>query len=162
MIGLVEEPEPWTFGGAVVVVDTCVLVDFALETAERHPDAVLVFRLLTERRIRIRAPYHAAFEFLATVRRSVLLDGATQASHSGMADHSLVVAVHTVPINSAFTDHYTTTGLPHLKAGDLIFLALARGDGATLITEDNDLHNKAPLAGVRCFKMRQYIESGPA
>ena len=158
MIGLVEEPEPWRFSGAVAVVDTCVLVDFALETAERHLDAVLLFRLLTERRIRIRAPYHAAFEFQAAVRKQVL-NGATQAPHAEMADQSLVVAVHAVPINSAFTNHYGTVGLPQLRAGDLIFLALARGDGATLITEDNDLHTKALLAGVRCLKMRQYIES---
>jgi predicted nucleic acid-binding protein len=162
MIGLVEEPEPWTYRGAVVVVDTSVLVDFALESAKLHADAVLLFRLLLERGIRIRAPYHAAFEFLATVRRQVLFEGAIQSSQAGVADQSLVVAVHAVPINSAFSNHYTTTGLPQLKAGDLLFLALARGDGATLITEDIDLHKKAVATGVRCFKIRQYLENGPA
>ena len=142
-----------------MVLDTSVLVDFALETADRHSDAVLVVKSLIERRLRIRAPYHAMFEFAATIRRCIRLEGARHAPHAANDDSSTDLLVHAVPINREFVDHYSLADLPHLKGGDLIFLALARGDAAVLITEDTKLLERATQVGVRCFNMMGYLES---
>jgi rRNA-processing protein FCF1 len=65
-----------------------------------------------------------------------------------------------VPIDMAFLDHHPTGDLPHLKAGDLIYLAMAKADKVPLITEDQGLYDKAREAGVAVFKISEYVLSG--
>ncbi len=157
MINLLEECDAWAFTGRAVIVDTSVLVDFALETSPRHADALNLIRRLVDRRFRIRVPFHAAFEFQAACRRSIRFEGGRHTTHANSRDRSLVVPLHLVPIDTAFLEHYVTVDLPHLKAGDLIFLALARADNVPLVTENQQLYDKAREVGVKVFKVGEYL-----
>jgi hypothetical protein len=72
-------------------------------------------------------PFHAAIELMCTLRRSVRFESGRQSPHAANGPGTLQLKLHAVPIDSEFMDRYPTTDLPQLKAGDLLFLALARG-----------------------------------
>lgn len=160
MIILIEEKNPGLYAGQVVIVDASVLVDFVLENSTRHNDAIKLFKFLIERQVRIRIPFHGAFEFQSAIIRNVRFEGSSQAPHSEKNHQELKVQMYAVPIDQAFMDLYPTGDLPHLKAGDLIYLAMAKADKIPLITEDQELYDKACEAGVNVFKISQYVLSG--
>jgi predicted nucleic acid-binding protein len=160
MIVLTEERNPGAYTGQVVIVDASVVVDFALENSPRHNDAIKLIRYLVERQVRIRIPFHAAFEFQSALRRSVWFEGGSQSPHVGKNHQELRVQMFAVPIDRAFVDRYPTGALPHLKAGDLIYLAMAKADKTPLITEDQGLYDKASEAGVAVFRISEFVLSG--
>jgi predicted nucleic acid-binding protein len=157
-IKMIEEAEPWRYSGHAVVVDTSVLIDFAFESANRHQTATELVRRLVDRQVRIRVPFHAAFEFQSANRRATNFEGAIPAKHTFLDHKEFIVELHHVPINTTFVTHYGRGDLPYLKGGDLIFLALARGDNVPIITEDGPLLTKARQAGAEAFTAAENID----
>lgn len=66
------------------------------------------------------------------------------------------VSVEFVPIDEAFVKKYFDVNLPEMRAGDLIFAALAKGDALPLVTEDINLANAAKTAGIRVLSIAEY------
>jgi predicted nucleic acid-binding protein len=159
MIILIEEKNPRMYAGQVVIVDASVVVDFILENSLRHNDAISLIRFLMQRQIRIRIPFHGAFEVQSAIRRSVWFERGRQAAHARKNREDLIFQLFAVPIDHVFLDLYTTRGLPHLKSGDLPYLAMAKADKVPLITEDQELYDKAHEAGVAVFKISEYFLS---
>ena len=157
MIILVEEKNPNAYEGKVVIVDASVLVDFVLENSPRHNGAVRLFTFLLKHQIRVRIPFHAAFEHMSAIRRNVWFEDGQQAPHARQDNQGLQVQLFAVPIDNAFIERYPTVGLPYMKAGDLLYLAMAKADGAPLITEDQELYDKAQKAGITTFKVSEYV-----
>jgi predicted nucleic acid-binding protein len=62
-----------------------------------------------------------------------------------------------IPIDETFVTKYYAVDLPYLKAGDLIFVAMAKGDGSVLITEDDTQYKKAKEAGVTVYRIKEYL-----
>ena len=159
MIILTEEKNPGAHAGQVVIVDASVVVDFVLENSPRHNDSISLIRFLMERQIRMRVPFHAACEVQSALRRSVWFEHGRQAAHAGKNREDLILQLFAVPIDDAFLDHYATSDLPHLKSGDLLYLAMAKADKVPLITEDQGLYDKAREAGVAVFRISEYAPS---
>jgi len=159
MIILTEEKLSDSHAGQGVILDTSVVIDFVLENSPRHNDAISLIRFLTQRQIRTRIPFHAAFEVQSALRRSVWFERGRQAEHAQKNREELILQLFAVPIDQAFMDHYPTGDLPYLKAGDLLFLAMAKADNQPLITEDQGLYDKAREAGVAVFKISEYALS---
>lgn len=61
-----------------------------------------------------------------------------------------------VPIDQRFYEHYRDPTLPYIKAGDFIFLAMAKRDRCPLISEDGKLRNRAREAGVSVFSIDEF------
>lgn len=158
MISLIEERRPWPSADVTVVIDTSVLTDFALETAARHGESLELIEALAARGVRVVVPFHAAIELMCTLRRSVRFESGRQSPHAAKIPGTLQLKLHAVPIDSEFLDRYPTTDLPQLKAGDLLFLALARAGGVPLVTEDQELHGKAQKIGVKSFRTAEYLQ----
>jgi len=159
MIILTEEKNPGAHAGQGVIVDASVVVDFVLDNSPRHNDAISLIRFLMERQIRIRIPFHAAFEVQSALRRSVWFERGRQAAHARKNHEDLILQLFAVPIDQAFLDHYPTGDQPHLKSGDLLYLAMAKADKVPLITEDQGLYDKAHEAGVAVFRISEYALS---
>ena len=56
--------------------------------------------------------------------------------------------IDTVPIDQSFFEKYFSVELPYLRAGDLIYVALAKGDQLDLVTEDDQQYTRGKEAGV--------------
>jgi hypothetical protein len=56
-----------------------------------------------------------------------------------------------VPVDQNFFDRYFTLDVPYMKAGDLLFLFLVRGEAIPLVTEDDALRQKERDAGVETY-----------
>jgi hypothetical protein len=65
--------------------------------------------------------------------------------------------LHEVYIDGNFMQLYPPHGLPDLRAGDLVFCALARGENRILITEDQRLFRGAIEAGVPAYGIEAYL-----
>jgi len=102
---------------------------------------------------------HAAFEFMAAIRNEVRQLGGRHSSWAAGSDEDERIDIWPVPIDSEFLATYRTQNLPDMKAGDLLFLAMAAGDGQALITEDDDLIRKARQAGLPVFRIADYLRA---
>jgi predicted nucleic acid-binding protein len=157
MISFSEERQPWSPPGPCVVLDTSVLADFALGSASRHNDAVRLMEALVARSIRTVVPFHAAIEFMCTLRRVVRCEDGHQSPHAANMPGTIQLKLLAVPIDSDFMQRYPTSDLPLLKAGDILFLAIARAGAVPLLTEDKKLYSQAKSVGVQSFTIQEYL-----
>jgi predicted nucleic acid-binding protein len=100
---------------------------------------------------------HAAFEFMSAIRNEIHQLGGRHSSWAAQSSESERIDIWPVPIDSEFLARYPTGNLPDIKAGDLLFLAMAAGDSQPLITEDDNLFQKAQQAGVGVFRIADYL-----
>jgi predicted nucleic acid-binding protein len=100
-------------------------------------------------------PYHALFEISATFKRKNR--SGTVNAYKGINETN-PLQMDTVPVDEAFFSRYFDVALPYLKAGDSLFLAMAKKDGAILITEDNQLYAAAESIGVRVFRISEFLK----
>jgi len=120
------------------VIDTCVLVDLLMATRKRHDNARKLRKELLRLDVIARVPAFAIFEI----------------SHDTGGAEGL--SIEFVPVDDDFVRKYFNFDLPEVRAGDLVFAALAMGEALPLITEDNDFAQKAKLAGIEVFSIDEY------
>jgi len=66
--------------------------------------------------------------------------------------------VELIHIDKEFILRYRMAEIPYIKAGDHIFVAVAKLDGHTLITSDSKMLEVARQCGVRAFHPRELVE----
>lgn len=84
---------------------------------------------------------------IASAMRSELQRNGGRLVKGEPASFETVLQFDIVPVDQAFFQKYYHESLPHLRAGDLVFAAMARVDGVPLITEDVDLLNATNAMG---------------
>lgn len=67
--------------------------------------------------------------------------------------------VNMVPIDDSFLQKYMDTSVPYLKAGDLLFVLIAKKEGLKLITEDVAQYEVARAANVEVYKIQDYLNT---
>jgi predicted nucleic acid-binding protein len=97
---------------------------------------------------------HAFFELAAAMKTEKV---AGRLTISKAFTDSAPFPLTFVPIDEHFFTHYFDETLPPIKAGDLIFLALAKGSGAALISEDQQLLQAAKECGVVAYSIDEYL-----
>ena len=102
MFILHSDPSERVPSGPAVIVDTCVLVDIALSTRGRHAQAAELARCLIRKGIVIRAPMHAAFEFMCAIRQEVRQLGGSHSSWAAGRDENQRIDIWPVPIDATF------------------------------------------------------------
>ena len=143
-----------------IVIDTSILLDIIIRTRPRHKFAKLIGAYLIEQGIKVRVPMPALFEI-----RSAMLHAKLEAEENGEAvqlnediSDSTPLIYDTVPIDQAFFEKYFDAGIPCLKAGDYLYVALAKADGLVLLTEDPAQYEAAGKAGVEVYTAVEYRE----
>ena len=136
------------------VIDTCVLVDLLMATRKRHDKARKLRKELLRLDVIARVPAFAIFEISHAMRQEQRLSqGKLVSSDTGGAEG---LSIEFVPVDDDFVRKYFNFDLPEVRAGDLVFAALAMGEALPLITEDNDFAQKAKLAGIEVFSIDEY------
>jgi predicted nucleic acid-binding protein len=139
---------------AAPIIDTSVLIDVFLASADRHIQAKLLGELIIGRGERIPMPLHGLFEIASALKRQGM-EGALQ--FNANIPETRPFPTQPVPIDEAFFEKYHDPSLPYTKAGDLIFLSIAKKDKRDLITEDKKLYRNAKAAGVSVFTIAEYL-----
>jgi predicted nucleic acid-binding protein len=67
--------------------------------------------------------------------------------------------VELIHIDHDFILRYRMAAIPYIKAGDHIFLAIAKVDGLPLITSDAKMISVAKRCGVKVFHIKELVES---
>ena len=137
-----------------VVVDTSVLVDMFLTNRPRHKTAEPLIDLIRSGSLEILAPFHSLFELTAAIKNE---KQSAPITVNSAVTRDATLAIRYVPIDAAFFDRYFTLDVPYLKAGDLLFLLLAKGEQVPLVTEDRTLRERAQEAGAEAFAVEAFL-----
>lgn len=130
-----------------ILVDSCVFIDTFDPASPNHKDSLALLEELAKRNVVVTMPAHGWFEVQCTLQRlrsegrfvGPLLDGRYQ------------YPLKLIHIDDKFIAKYAMTDLPYIKAGDHIFLAVAKVNDISLITSDGGLLKVAKAAGVSVF-----------
>ena len=138
-----------------LVMDTGVIVDIFLETRPRHAEAKRLGSFLIERNISAKLPMHGFFELTCALKN----EGMTSPIRVQRSiTEEAPLQIQPISIDQAFFNKYFDPTIPYLKAGDLIFVTLAKGDNSILITEDNNQYKVAKLAGVEVYRVKEFLD----
>lgn len=142
-----------------LVVDTCVIVDMFLSSRPRHE---IASRLLIEIRNSnsvVRIPAFAMFEISHAIKQEKRLNNGQIISTDHInAGEENGLRLDLVPVDEKFAQKFLDLELPEIRAGDLVFAALAKGEGLPVVTEDQRFKQDAKSAGIQVFAIRQYLE----
>lgn len=141
-----------------IIIDTSVLTDIVLTTGPRHSDAKELGKYLNENQVIIRVPMHALFEVSSALKNEKMLSSPQKLQFWNELSEESPLRVKPVPIDEAFFKKYHSPDLPYMRAGDLIFVAMAKVDGAILITEDDAQYKKAKDFDVNAYRIRQFLD----
>jgi predicted nucleic acid-binding protein len=144
-----------------IVIDASVLLDIVVRTRPRHKFAKLIGAYLIDNGIRIKVPMHALFDI-----RSAMLFAKTEAMEKGETvqinediGETTPLNLDPVPVDDHFFRKYYDPAIPYLKAGDYVYVALAKVDGLILLTEDAAQYKAAKKAGVNVFNAEEFRET---
>lgn len=138
-----------------IIVDTCVLIDMFVKSRSRHSQAQQLVTYLHDSGRTVMAPMHAMFEF-----KHAWDDEKASLSSEFPSPNTkdCPLQLYTVWLDATFFNNCYRPDLPRLKAGDMIFVALAKSDGKPLITEDSEMHKKANEFGVDAYTIQEFLD----
>ena len=131
-----------------LLVDSCVFVDAFDPGSPNHKESLTLLTYLRAKDKPITMPAHAWFEVECALRKL-----ASEKRFVGpVIEGAMRYPVELMHIDAEFIDKYSMADVPNIKAGDHIFLAVAKIDGYPLITSDSQLLSAARRCGVRVFE----------
>ena len=137
------------------VIDTCVMIDMLMASRPRHAEAMKLRLEMARVNATARLPMFAIFEINHATRQQDSLSRGIAGPFPNI-DGVAGIPVDFVPIDEAFIRRYFDVNLPELRAGDLVFAALAKGDALPLVTEDAALAEGARAAGITVLSTVEY------
>jgi predicted nucleic acid-binding protein len=141
-----------------IVVDTSVILDILVTSRPGHRFGKLIGVYLIDNGVRITVPMHALFEIKSGVleaKREAIAKGGTLQINEDVSE-STPLKYNFIPVDNAFFEKYFLPELPHIKAGDYMFIALAKVDGLTLLTDDAAQYAIAKEAGVTVYNSEEF------
>ena len=137
------------------ILDTCVITDMFVETRQRHAQAKLLKEDLLRAKTIIRMPMFGMFEIASAMRSELRKNAGCLVKAGAPPSFDTILQFDFVPIDLAFFQKYYDAALPHLRAGDLVFAAMARVDRVPLITEDIELLTATKAMGAIAFTIAE-------
>ena len=140
-----------------LVIDTCVLVDMFISTRPRHVRARRLREEIVQKVTPVLIPAFAMFELSHALRQDLRQNEGKFAVCYGLG-HENGLTLELVPTDTDFIKRSLALELPELRAGDLIFAALAKGRGLTLVTEDMALLVGSRASGITALSIQECLE----
>lgn len=137
-----------------IIVDANIFINsFSKESAFRD-ESVDFLSIISNQNQLISMPAHGLFEITCSLKRLSEID--KKYIHPiilGKSEYP-IEAIH---IDSEFIRKYSGVDVPYTKAGDHLYLVVAKYNGYPLITRDGGLTKRAKEAGVRVFTPTEYL-----
>ena len=134
-----------------LLVDSCVFVDAFDPTSANHAASLALLNYLRAQNKPITMPAHAWFEVECSLKWLILEKRYVGPVIQGRMDYP----VELIHIDEDFVSKYKMADIPYIKAGDHIFIAIAKIEGYPLITSDAKMLAVAKKCGVRVFEPKE-------
>ncbi len=136
-----------------LLVDSCVFIDAFDPQSPNHSAAVQLLEELRVRGLLIAMPTSGWFEVQCTLRRLSLEQRFVGPVIAGRMDYP----VELIHIDKPFIEKYAMADIPSIKAGDHIFIAIAKINDYPLITSDAKMIDVSKQCGVRVFEPAEFM-----
>lgn len=130
-----------------ILVDSCVFIDSFDPRSPHHKTSLALLKTLAAKGVVVTMPAHGWFEVQCTLQR-LRNEGRFVGPKIGKHQQYPLKLIH---IDEKFIAKYAIAKLPYIKAGDHIFLAVAKVNNVSLITSDGNMIKIAKAAGVSVF-----------
>ena len=140
-----------------LLVDSCVFIDAFDPQSANHRAAVQLLEQLRLRDLLITMPATGWFEVQCTLQRLILEQRFVGPAIAGRMDYPIKL----IHIDQPFIEKYAMADIPYIKAGDHIFIAIAKKDDYTLITSDAKMIDVSKKCGIRVFKPAEFTDELP-
>ncbi len=138
----------------MVLVDSCVYIDAFDPQSHNHAESLALLDYLRAKGRTITMPAHAWFEVQCSLQKLEEEGRFVGPEFQGQMNYEIEL----IHINQEFIEKYKMADIPYIKAGDHIFLAVAKIEGFPLITSDSKMLSVAKLCGVRVFHPKELTE----
>ncbi len=140
---------------AKVLVDSCVFVNAFDPNSHTHIESLALLEYLRAKGRAITMPAHAWFEVQCSLQKLTEEGRFVGPAFEGQMNYPIEL----IHIDKEFILRYRMADIPYIKAGDHIFLAIAKLDGLPLITSDEKMISVARQCGVKVFHTKELVES---
>ena len=137
----------------MIIVDTCVFIDTFDPESPNHGPAVQLLEELRTRELLATLPAHGWFEVQCTLQKLT-----AEGKFVGpLIDGKMNYPIELIHIDEEFIKKYAMADIPYIKAGDHIFIAIAKFNDCPLITSDQKMLAVSNRCGVRVFEPAEFI-----
>lgn len=135
------------------LIDTCVFIDAFDINSVNHDDSLRLLEELRSRNILITMPAHGWFEIQCTLQRLIKENRFSEPTICGRMQYP----VELMHIDDKFIKQYAMADIPYIKAGDHIFVSVAKVNNWPLITSDGKMIDVCKKCGVNVFTPCEFI-----
>ena len=141
----------------LVIIDACVIIDAFNSESKSHDEARKLIKRAKSEKFEIVIPMHGFFEIQCTMRRLTSIEGKTISSPYNSELKAL--RIRPQPIDHKFIENYYDVEIPYAKAGDTIYMVMAKKLGLPLITRDNGMYKVSKEAGINVFTISEALNA---
>ncbi len=136
-----------------LLVDSCVFIDSFDPHSPNYRAAVQLLEQLLARNLLITMPAHGWFEVQCALQK---LSSEQRFVGPVIADR-MDYPIELIHIDKPFIEKYAMADIPYIKAGDHIFVAIAKINDWPLITSDTQMITISKQCGVRVFEPAEFM-----
>lgn len=137
-----------------LIVDTCVFIDAFDEQSENHAISIKLLEHLAINNELISMPAQGWFEVQCTLQRLI-----NEKKFKGpVIDGRMNYQVELIHIDKEFILKYSMMDIPYIKAGDHIFIVIAKKNGLPLVTSDNKMIQICNENKVQVYTPDEYLK----
>ena len=136
-----------------LLVDSCVFIDWFDPKSPNYQAAKQLLEELRARDLLITMPTSGWFEVECAFKKL----GLEQRFVGPVIDGRLEYPIEFIDIDKSFIEKYAMADIPYIKAGDHIFIAIAKFNDYPLITSDKTMIDVSKQCGVRVFKPAEFM-----
>lgn len=137
-----------------LIVDSNVFISSFQKDSEFRDESIGFLEKILKVGQLITMPAHGLFEILCTLKRL--------SEHDKQYLHPVIFGqteypIETIHIDKKFIEKYINVEIPYIKAGDHLYLVVAKLNGYPLITRDNGMRKCAKEASIKVFTPTEFL-----
>lgn len=136
-----------------LLVDTCVFIDAFDPDSVNYNDSLRLLEEFLNRQQLITMPANAWFEVQRTFQRLTKENRFNGPTICGRMDYP----VELIHIDDKFIKKYAMIEIPYIKAGDHIFVVVAKVNNYPLITSDGKMIDVCKKCGVEVYTPKEFL-----
>jgi predicted nucleic acid-binding protein len=141
----------------LVIIDACVIIHAFDSQAESHDEAHALIERAKKEEFEIVMPMHGFFEIQCAMKRMTTIEGRTITSP--FSSELQALRIRPQPIDHKFIENYYEVDIPYAKAGDTLYMVMAKKLGLPLITRDKGMYKVSKKAGINVFTILEALNA---
>lgn len=141
----------------IIIIDACVIIHAIDSDSESHEDARKLVDKVLKAQCEVVMPMHGFFEIQCAMKRMTTVEGRKITSHFN--SELKAIKIRSQPIDHKFIENYFDVEIPYAKAGDTIYMVMAKKLGLPLITRDSGMYKTSKNAGINVYTIQEALNA---